>query len=126
MGQEGSHHLHIEGKDLVFVEKINEGAYGFVDLVQDAAGHSYALKRVLAQDKDMATMVEREIDVMVRLQLIPISVHDGDLLRAYAYMLVLRPCVHASSANYIHIRMSCRTWGPLRSPSIRHVVNTTF
>ncbi len=46
---------------------IAEGAYGFVDEVRARDGRSLAMKKVLAQEKDMHDLVNLEINVLKQL-----------------------------------------------------------
>jgi serine/threonine protein kinase len=62
------HRLVIERREVELVRKLGEGGYSFVFLVQDVStGQRFALKRILAHDKESAKLVQTEIDIMVLL-----------------------------------------------------------
>jgi serine/threonine protein kinase len=57
--------LSIGGRTVSLRKKLGEGAYSFVFLVQDIrSGQLFALKRILAQDKESDNLAKAEIQVM--------------------------------------------------------------
>ena len=53
--------VQVEGRQLQLVKQLAEGGFGFVYLARDAGGKEYALKRMLAQEReaDLAAAVAR-------------------------------------------------------------------
>ncbi|KAI1289824.1 Cyclin-G-associated kinase [Halotydeus destructor] len=61
--------VELDGKRLRVDRVIAEGGFGFVFKVRDVQSHEvYALKRLIAADKEAKKEIENEIDVLMKLQ----------------------------------------------------------
>jgi hypothetical protein len=56
--------LEIAGHKITFIKLLDEGGFSFVYLVKDETGQNYALKQLIAQEREMYEKIAEEIKYM--------------------------------------------------------------